>query len=57
MYNFMEIVKKRESINFRVYVKDEKTKETISAGILDDGNLTKEHILDLVIHCLQKHKN
>ena len=51
----MKILKKMEKIHFRIYVRDEKTKQTCSAVITDYTKLTKEKILDKIIDCLSKH--
>lgn len=51
----MIIRKKKENVHFRVYVKDEKTKKTCSAGIIDHVKFSKEELLDRIIDCLNRH--
>lgn len=38
---------KREEIHFRIYVKDEKTKQAISFPVIDGHGVTKEKLLEV----------
>lgn len=50
----MEISKEMKKAHFRIYVRNERTKQTCSATIYDNIKLTKEEILDKIIECLNK---
>ena len=50
----MKVVKSRELVHFRIYVRDEKTRQTVSAGVYNHEETSKEEILDKIILCLNK---
>ena len=50
----MRITKEKQRAHFRIYVRNENTKQTCSVAIYDHIKLTKEQILDKIIFCLNR---